>query len=161
MSDLHEKAFVKCPYHLAQGYLEEDMRERAALPASRTITLRVPLGGGDLAKDVSVTVGPGVDPMHFDQPWKIHWTPKGGGPYPDFDGELTVRADENYTSAFLELRGTYRPPGGPLGAAFDHVAGAHIATATAKALLAELARNMEARYHRDEQAKQTSRPSGE
>jgi hypothetical protein len=153
MSDLYETYFVKCPYHLAEGYLGEDMRGRAASHAPYTIALRATIGGADLTKEVVVTVAAGVDPMHFDRPWKIHWTPKGGGPYPDFDGELTVRADENYTSAILELRGTYRPPGGRLGAAFDHVAGARVATATAQTLLSDVARGMETRYHRDEQAK--------
>ncbi len=153
MSDLLERFFVKCPYNLAQGYLADDMKSRAATGAAVTIMLRAPIGSTDLTKDVVVTIGAGIDPMHFDQPWKIHWTPKGGGPYPDFDGELTVRADETYSSAILELRGTYRPPAGPLGAAFDHVVGQRIATATAQALLGELARGMETRYHRDEQAK--------
>ncbi len=107
MSDLSERFFVKCPYNLAQGYLSDDMKSRAATGTPVTITLRAPIGSTDLTKDEDVTVGAGVDPMHFDEPWKIHWTPKAGGPYPDFDGELTVRADETYSAAILELRGTY------------------------------------------------------
>jgi hypothetical protein len=90
--------------------------------------------------------------MHFDEPWHIHWKPQAG-PYPEFDGELTVRADETYESARLELTGSYRPPGGALGAAFDWAAGSRIASATAGALLARLGDEMKSRYEADEQAK--------
>jgi hypothetical protein len=99
-----------------------------------------------------VTFGAAVDPMHFDQPWRIHWTPESGL-YPQFEGELTVRADETYETSRLELRGSYTPPGGIAGAAFDWVAGARIASSTARALLRHLGDEMEARYQRDEQAK--------
>ena len=62
----------------------------------------------ELVKNVTVSFGAATDPMHFDQPWRIHWKPQAG-PYPEFDGELTVRADETYKSALLELAGSYRP----------------------------------------------------
>ena len=91
--------------------------------------------------------------MHFDQPWRIHWKPQAG-PYPEFNGELTVRADETYKTSILELTGSYRPPGGALGAAFDWAAGSRIATLTAQTLLRQIADGMEARYHSDELAKQ-------
>lgn len=106
----------------------------------------------ELTKGVMVSFDSAVDPMHFDQPWHIHWKPQGG-PYPEFEGELTVRADETWETSRLELRGSYRPPGGIAGAAFDLVVGGHIASSTAQALLRRLGDEMETRYRNDEQAK--------
>ena len=77
-----------------------------------------------------VTYAVAVDPMAFDRPWHIHWAPKAG-PYPQFEGELTA-----------------------LGAAFDLAVGGKIAAATAAALLERIGGEMEARYARDERAKE-------
>lgn len=144
MSKLSETIVVGCPYNLAKQFLADAMQ--TALDKPGVMTVRVPLGALDVAKDVTVSVSPGADPMHFDQPWTLHWSPAGGGPYPDFDGEMTVRADEDYTSCLLELEGGYRPPGGALGEAFDAVAGRKIASATARALLEKIGAEMVERY---------------
>ncbi|MBC5828642.1 MAG: hypothetical protein GIW98_00430 [Candidatus Eremiobacteraeota bacterium] len=106
-----------------------------------------------MEKNVIATYAPGSDAMHFDEPWKIHWTPEGGGPYPDFDGELTVRADENYRTSILELTGHYQPPMGVAGAIFDAVAGSHIAKVTAQELLKSIGDAMEEQYNAEEKAK--------
>ena len=152
-SQLNERYFVKCPYHLAQQYLDYFLREAAQTKKPDVMTLRLPMANSELTKKVDVTVSRSSDPMHFDHPWRLHWTPEGGGPYPDFDGELTVRSDEDYTSAILELVGEYRPPGGPIGAAFDHIAGKRIASTTAQVLLREIGDGMVAEYRRNETAK--------
>ncbi len=152
MSSLLERRTVRCPYNLAQRYLAESVESAAASGESRPMTLTLAVPGGELVKDVTVTFGAGVDPMHFDRPWHIHWKPDSGL-YPEFDGELTVRADEDYVTSRLELAGSYHPPGGALGAAFDWVVGGRIATATAQALLERLADGMESRYARDERSK--------
>jgi hypothetical protein len=158
MSELLERRNVRCPYHLAQQYLSQAVGARAASgqPDRLSLTLSVP--GGELVKSVIVTFGGAVDPMHFDEPWHIHWKPQAG-PYPEFDGELTVRAEETYETSRLELRGSYRPPGGTLGAAFDWAVGGRIAAATAQALLERLGSEMELRYARDEAAKEGSATS--
>jgi hypothetical protein len=153
MSQLFERHIVRCPYHLAQRYLADSVGSRAASGEESLLTLTVSGPGLELVKDVIVTFSPAVDPMHFDQPWRLHWKPEAG-PYPEFDGELTVRADETYKTSLLELQGSYRPPGGALGAAFDWAAGSRIASATARALLQRIGDEMESHYQRDEQAKQ-------
>jgi hypothetical protein len=150
MSEILEHRFVACPYHLAQGYLADMMGSRLSSP--NTLTLSLSLPGAELVKEVVVTYGVATDPMHFDQPWSVHWKPKAG-PYPEFDGELTVRADETYASSRLELQGSYRPPGGALGAAFDAAVGNRIARATAQALLERLGAELESRYAADEKSK--------
>ncbi|MBV8197447.1 MAG: hypothetical protein JO263_04890, partial [Candidatus Eremiobacteraeota bacterium] len=92
MSQLSESRGVRCPYHLAQQYLAQSVGGRAESGEESELTLTVHGPGIDVSKDVMVTFGESVDPMHFDQPWRVHWKPKAG-PYPEFDGELTVRAD--------------------------------------------------------------------
>lgn len=151
MARLAESAFVNCPYRRAREYLAAGVGER--IGSNAPMTLRVPLPGVELKKDVIVTFTPGIDPMHMDQPWRVHWTPEGGGPYPDFDGELTVRADEDYTTSILELSGEYVPPGGAFGQAFDAVVGSRIAMLTAHELLKRLADDFESRYAREEREK--------
>src|SRR5579863_9108027 len=158
MSQLLERHVVRCPYHLARLYLADSIGPNARSGAATRLGLTVSGPGIELTKSVVATFAPTTDPMHFDQPWKIHWDPQSG-PYPQFDGELTVRADETYESALLELRGSYRPPGGALGAAFDWAAGSRIATATARELLARLGSEIESRYQRDEEAKRRSNAS--
>jgi hypothetical protein len=155
MSELSESRVVHCPYNLAQRYLADSIGPQAASGARTTLTLTAPMPGLELAKDVVVTFSPGVDPMHFDQPWRVHWTAQDRR-YPDFDGELTVRADETYETSLLELRGSYRPPGGMVGAAFDLVAGSHIASATGRALIKRVGDEMEKHYQHDEQEKHKS-----
>ena len=150
MSDLLERRVVLCPYNLAQRYLSQIVGARAGAAGPLTLTLALP--GAELVKQVIVTYGTAVDPMHFDEPWHVHWKPKAG-PYPEFDGELTVRADETYESCRLELRGAYRPPAGALGAAFDHAVGNRIAAATAQAFLERIGAELVARYAADERAK--------
>ncbi|HEY9085854.1 MAG TPA: hypothetical protein VIN40_07995 [Candidatus Tyrphobacter sp.] len=155
MAELIESVFVDCPYHRARGYLAAGVGER--VQSGNTMTLRAPLAGVDVKKDVVVTFSPGIDPMHMDQPWQVHWTPEGGGPYPDFDGALTVRADEDYTTSILELKGEYRPPGGALGQAFNAVVGSRIAALTAQSLLKSIGDDFERRYHAEEAAKSHER----
>lgn len=150
MSELLERRVVRCPYHLAQGYLAGIVAARTAAPGTLTLTAAFP--GVELVKELLVTYEPARDPMHFDQPWRVHWKPKSG-PYPEFDGELTVRADENYESSLLELQGSYLPPGGAAGAAFDAAIGKRIASATAQALLERVGAELEESYQRDERSK--------
>lgn len=148
---LMEIVYVACPYNIAQKYLAADVDDHVQKP--RIITLRVPIADLNLSKNVVVTFAPGVDPMHMEQPWRVHWTPEAGGPFPDFDGELTVRADEDWNTSILELQGTYVPPGGPLGYAFDRVAGKQIAALTAQSLLENIAHEFELRYREQENKK--------
>lgn len=161
MTHLHEHRFLKCPYTRAKGYLREALQSLAATQQTQRLTLRVPFADRyGLRKDVLVTYGTGVDPMHFDEPWDVHWVPEGGGPYPAFDGELTIRADQDYPTSIIELTGSYKPPLGVAGAAFDALAGSRIAAATAQTLLQQLGDAMERRYESEEMHKHQERASG-
>jgi hypothetical protein len=59
--------------------------------------------------------------------YAIHWESEGGGPYPVFDGELMVDADENFNGFWIVLTG-------------------RIARSTARTLLREMRVEIEALY---------------
>lgn len=143
-----ERYFLNCPYARAREYLREaldpasyDGTGRTMVPAPRT-----PFFPGSAEKRFLVQYERGFDSMHFDEPWRVFWTPEGGGAYPDFAGELTVRTGESYRRSILELRGEYEPPPSSPDTAFDVVLGAKIAALTARELLAQIAERIESRY---------------
>lgn len=153
---IYERQLTNVPYVRARAYLKDSVEGviRNTGVARLPLKASLPLLKGAIEKDVLVSYRRGVDPLRFDEPWGIHWTPEGGGPYPDFKGELTVRADESYRRAVLELRGVYMPPLGTFGHAFDLVLGAKIASRTARALLQEIAGEMERYFAQDESFKE-------
>jgi hypothetical protein len=153
MTRLRQELLVDCPYHFARTCLEEILRPLAASGQERVILLSVPVGDRSVAKEVNTEFSVAVDPRHFDEPWAVHWEPKGGGPYPTFDGTLTVRADETYDKSWLELEGQYKPPLGVAGAVFDAVIGKRIAELTAKGLLERIGSSLVARYQAQEAEK--------
>jgi hypothetical protein len=147
MTSLLQRQSVPCPYGLARKYLESELTGEADnLFVQWTLHVEPVPGAFELSKEVDVTVTRGHDPLHFDQPWNLEWTPHAGGPYPAFTGTLTVRADEDWNAARLELIGSYDPPFGPAGKLFDAIAGTRIARATAKTLLTDISRRVLARY---------------
>ena len=154
MTHIYERLFLKCPYVRAREFLRESL-EASVGGNVQTLPLKARLAfvPGTLEKNVLVRYERGRDPLHFDEPWNVIWTPEGGGPYPDFAGELTVRADESYRGAVLELQGDYVPPFGAVGRAFDIALGQRIASSTAQTLLRDIGDRMEQRYALEEAAK--------
>lgn len=156
MTQLYQRHLIRCPYALAKNYLAAAVERQADSGALSDLTLRVPVGPNGsqtIEKDVVVNYARGTDAMRLDQRWVIHWTPKNGGPYPDFVGQLSVRADYDYDTAILELEGEYQPPLGLAGRVFDFIAGTQIASATARELLREIGLRMERRYGEQEAQK--------
>ena len=153
---IYERQLTQCPYVRARAYLHDSIAGSMRRAGASVLPLRatLPLVKGTLEKNVLVSYRKGQDPLRFDEPWLVHWTPEGGGPYPDFDGELIVRADESYRRAVLELRGEYKPPLGTFGQAFDLVLGAKIAARTARALLQDISRSMEEYFQAEERFKE-------
>lgn len=157
MTSISQRHFIKCPYGLAKSFLETEL----AVAEGGHLEWRLHVApasshGVDLSKDVDVVVTRAVDSMHFDQPWKVRWTPHGGGPYPSFTGDLTVRADEDWDVAALELSGSYEPPLGIVGKAFDALLGSRLAVTTAEALLTEIGDRLIRRYTAQEDAKKAA-----
>jgi hypothetical protein len=83
----------------------------------------------------------------------VHWEAVGGGPFPRFEGTVEVKGDEDYDSFLLVLSGSYDPPLGALGEAFDAVVGRWIAIATARDLLERIRETVEAAYRVQEAGK--------
>ncbi len=155
MARLHQRRYLKCPYNRARDLLAESIADALQRGDGRLLHLNFAFPAVmsvELGKDVIVSVKPVADPMHFDEPWNLHWAPVSGL-YPVFDGILTIRADESYASAILELEGTYEPPLGLAGMIFDAVLGQRIAHETARELLRKLAATIETRYRVTEDEK--------
>ena len=74
---------------------------------------------------------------------RIEWTPTTKEPIPKFDGVFHVQWDEEYGRCRLVLEGSYEPPLGFVGKAFDAAVGHKIAEDTAKSLLEQLRSNIE------------------
>jgi hypothetical protein len=113
-----------------------------------------------LSKTVVATFVQVHHPSDMEPRYHVTWTPKDGGPFPSFDGELFVDGDQDYDRFWLILEGHYAPPGGLVGEAFDAIAGHAIASATARDLLERIRDGVEAEFKKAEEAKRaaTSRP---
>jgi hypothetical protein len=155
VTHIHERRFLSCPYVSAREYLRDAMQASSDGQKAHALPSTAPIAcpEGTPEKRVLVRFEPGCDPLRFDEPWNAYWTPEGGGPYPDFAGELTVRAGENFRGAILELTGEYVPPPEAMGHTLDMVTGAKIASAVAKALLEQIAQTLEERYRSEHAVK--------
>jgi uncharacterized membrane protein len=61
---------------------------------------------------------------------------------PDLSGAVRFRLAP-FNRTVVRIEGAYRPPFGPFGALFDRLIGRHIATATVRELVAEVAGALE------------------
>lgn len=122
MTHIFERVALKCPYAAARRFVHDDALH--AVPPIPPFTLS--LEHAD-------------DPLKFDERLRVRWTPKGGAPYPEFVGEIVLRADPALGAPVLELSGDYLPPFGPPGRAFDLLVGTRIASATARNVLRKMA----------------------
>jgi hypothetical protein len=133
MGNIREFTTVACPFDEVPDRLYAHFDGGDAV-----IALRVRFGGLWVERDVNFHLKtkpayPGYRLLD------VSWTPKDGGPYPSFSGTLSVAEDAIGWSR-IEIDGSYRPPFGIAGAAFDAAVGQRIAQATASELLAEIKR---------------------
>ena len=129
MSTLSEFENVTCPYDEVVDRLLARFGGGTAV-----VPLRLQIGDLRIERDavISMAPKPGYPGYHL---LYVSWTPEGGGPYPTFEGTLSV-ADEGFGRSRLDLYGSYKPPLGIVGATFDAAFGARIAHAVATELLA-------------------------
>lgn len=121
MTHIFERIMVRCPYARARRLVHED---------AVRITPPIPF---------VLQFEHAHDPLRFDERLHVHWMSKDGGPFPEFSGEIVLRAEPNVDGAILELSGDYVPPFGRAGLAFDLFLGTKIAAATAKSVLRKMA----------------------
>ena len=150
MSTILKKQTVDAPAaaagRLLQAYLD-------AHPKHETGGIRIVLRARTLEAPAVVTLTPAHRPQDMAPRFSVHWEAESDGPYPVFDGILTVEGGDDYDEYRLALEGTYQPPLGIAGKAFDLVVGNRIADRTAQELLADIAGVMEARFANEEAAK--------
>jgi len=145
MADIYEFISARCPYDLAPPFTRDYIHALEKDEYGRPILeLRVAIGDLTLSHDVVVRLWPKSGLPGY-QRFGIAWEPKGGGPFPSFEGTLTS-AQETSEFARLEIDGQYTPPLGPIGSVFDTALGKKIASATAQELLARLKETVETAY---------------
>lgn len=155
MAAVREAVTIEAPYVQAVGAFERRLGLDAGSREGRApMTLVAPIAPG---REIARTVRARTERLpeaNFTARYRIAWdagTTAQGIPTPGFDGTLTLRAGEDYSSCEIVLEGTYQPPGGAAGALFDEFAGRRIASATLGALIDGVGRELEA-DHRDIEA---------
>jgi CheY-like chemotaxis protein len=107
--------------------------------------MRAPLDAGglriSLRKPVDLRTEDQGDWANGDLSIRLRWEPDGG-PFPSFDGVLRMESSEGGGVDFV-LDGSYEPPGGIPGKAFDVLLGRRIAATTARDFLERLRRYIE------------------
>ncbi|MGZ3496323.1 MAG: hypothetical protein ACXWNK_06780 [Vulcanimicrobiaceae bacterium] len=144
MTTLREFVSVPCSvddlWKFVPKYLETYRREDGELH----FPLRLPLEDFGLPetlsveRDVDLHVKLQRDVYNLNDEFGLTWTPTGGGPYPAFTGRLIVWSEGSPKESFIELYGTYEPPLGAMGAAFDTTIGHLMAQRTAHVFLRTL-----------------------
>jgi hypothetical protein len=144
MSDIHESISVDVPFdripELAEQYLASlrNGSDDAVAPLSFLV------GDVVVERDVRLAIVPTRRYWGYEI-LDIRWEANRRGPYPAFKG--TLCADYASTmSCRLDLDGSYVPPGGVAGAAFDAVIGNCIARAVTQRLLQRFKRAFEETY---------------
>jgi len=142
MTAIRERQYIKCPFNKAPSFLNNyiERLSRSIDPDGSILRLEVPLAalgipsGLNIGHDV-VAHFAAPDDSYGVQRIAVTWKPEGGGAFPTLTGFISVEQDERYGSSSLLLEGTYEPPFGVAGLAFDAAFGRRIASATAHELL--------------------------
>jgi hypothetical protein len=98
----------------------------------QSIVFPLPKAAGGASVEKMVRVALKVH-RHRERLVEISWDPIDSELFPRFHGSFKTNQGEK-TSCVLTLEGEYSPPGGPVGAVFDAVAGSHIARASLESL---------------------------
>jgi hypothetical protein len=151
-----EKQLVHAPLASAPHLIEAVLREHVPPNGSGS---RIVLRAGGVAQAAIVGIRAIHRPADMTPRFAVHWEAEGDGPYPIFEGELHVEADEDYQTFFLTLEGGYEPPGGAAGQVFDAVIGRHVAIASARGLLQQLCTEIESLFAAEERRKPSQMPT--
>jgi uncharacterized membrane protein len=151
MSAIAESVTVAVPFENVPSSIR---RYLAAFPSNERegahYTLRAWAGGIATEHEILLKVVP-EPPQPQREILDVRWRSLDAGPYPVFDGTL-VASPVDAGSCRLELCGSYAPPGGVAGAAFDALLGRGIAVEGARDLLARFKAGLEAEHARPEVA---------
>jgi hypothetical protein len=158
-TSLRQMTLVSCPTAQAAKRVEAFLEQNGVVKGHVAripfgFELMGPAGSGSVRVQHGVALDVTIDskPGNLDATFDVDWKSSEGGPYPSFHGQLAIE-NEDYDSFWLALRGTYQPPFGLLGSAFDAIAGRRIAAQSAREFLAKMASSIEAGFQADEAAK--------
>ncbi|MGD0474886.1 MAG: hypothetical protein ABSB70_16950 [Candidatus Velthaea sp.] len=164
MSILTERTLVHCSVNQAARHLARYFKARGNSDgevARLSLRAEVPVPGSKapmrLERTAIATLVPRHKPGDIMPHYAVTWAPERTGPYPTFSGDLAIESSDDYNSFYLVLSGTYEPPLGAVGAAFDAVVGHKIAQNTARNLLAMIADSIEADFVAVEETKAETR----
>jgi hypothetical protein len=153
MSTLSERTLVHCSINQAASHLARYFHSRGNSSgdvARLSLRANVPVPGSNesmrLERTAIATLTPRHAPGEMLPHYGVTWAPEHGGPYPTFAGDLAIESGDDYQSFYLVLTGTYEPPLGVVGVAFDAFVGHRIAAMTARDLLATIADSIEADF---------------
>jgi hypothetical protein len=128
-----------------QRFFDESANGECVRLALRASTRIPPLGTEiALTRDVVVTLRRASSPSG-DAVFEVEWTPADESAFPRLEGVLEVERDGD-AGCSLVLRGSYEPPAGYAGSAFESAVGHRIAQATARDLLARIRDYVEQAY---------------
>jgi hypothetical protein len=148
VSNLKETIDVECPTFYAMHHAERFFTLRRSNHTPGMLTLRVDLSrlklpGTSQARH-DVRVAHTLVESEGRKKLTLSWDPQDQT-VPRFAGTLTS-VEKGAGKTALTLEGTYTPPLGIAGAAFDLVAGRKIAAATARALLEDIKQFIESDF---------------
>ena|SRR5690348_16556709 len=138
MTTVHAGKYVACPFSASIEYAENTLRERRELVVSPGPAL-----GERVQMDAKATDDL-TDSVRRHDALLLAWQPKHTTMFPDFHGALTVRP--KLSGSYLRLQGSYDPPAGVVGRAFDAIFGRAIATLTMRRLLNEIGKSVERQW---------------
>ncbi len=164
MTKLFERILVDVPLSQAGHRILAYLRQQGSPEGDAIqlpLRLSVPIAGLSkpltIQKDVIVTFEPEPESSDMQPRYRVAWAPLEGGPFPIFSGTFTIEGAEDYDRFWLDLDGSYEPPVGLIGGAFDALAGRFIARAAARDLLGRIRDGVETAYEVDEAAKAARR----
>ena len=150
MERLRAVTDLEIPANRAEQLLLDYFESRRNAQGAIAYPLRVPLEDFGLPERVSlmheatISITKGRDAANLNDAYAVAWYPEDRSAFPTFNGELIVCAGADGGAPYLELSGTYEPPRGAAGEAFDAALGHLIAQRTAHAFLLDVARGLRA-----------------
>jgi hypothetical protein len=159
MSVIRERVYVEAPYTQAVGAFERRLGlARGERHGTCALTLTLPVSEGrEIARAVTARTERLAAARNYTSRYAIAWDAgrtARGIPTPGFTGTLTLSSGEDYSETSIELDGTYEPPGGLAGRAFDELIGRRVAHATLAALLGGVGEELHAAHQEIESKKQ-------
>jgi hypothetical protein len=159
MSQIVEKIYAECalnrgPRYVAEFFASQAQGDEGKIVIPLYAPLRIARFKADMQTPVRFVLSAPRTGDDMIPKIPLRWEPEGNGPFPAFEGTLSVEADDDYDGFEIVLRGSYEPPFGLAGKTFDAAVGKQIARATARELLERIRDFVEEAYQETELSKQ-------